>query len=86
LGHPPPPKAALAALAGAVADAGRRLLVVLDRADEVGWKSLRNVDRVHLLVVDQLNTYDVLVADDVVFTEGALAAFLGSGSEGQETS
>jgi large subunit ribosomal protein L4 len=85
-GDTPSTKAAIAALTGAVADAGRKLLVVLERADEVGWKSLRNVDRVHLLVVDQLNTYDVLVADDVVFTEGALAAFLGSGSEGQDAS
>jgi len=40
------------------------------------WKSLRNVERVHLLVADQLNTYDVLISDDVVFTQGALDAFL----------
>ena len=85
-GDTPSTKAAVAAMAGAVADTGRKLLVVLERTDEIGWKSLRNVDRVHLLVVDQLNTYDVLVADDVVFTEGALAAFLGGGTEGQESS
>jgi hypothetical protein len=42
----------------------------------VSWKNLRNVDSVHLIAPDQLNTYDVLVSDDVVFTEGALAAFL----------
>jgi large subunit ribosomal protein L4 len=54
----------------------RHVLVVLERADVVSWKSLRNVDRVHLLVADQLNTYDVLVSDDVVFTQGALEAFL----------
>ena len=48
------------------------MLVVVDRGDDVAWKSLRNVDRVHLLVADQLNTYDVLVSDDVVFTQGAL--------------
>jgi large subunit ribosomal protein L4 len=36
---------------------------------------------VHLLVPDQLNTYDVLVSDDVVFTEGALAAFVNNGEE-----
>ena len=84
-GDTPSTKAAIASMA-AVADTGRKLLVVLERTDEVGWKSLRNVERVHLLVVDQLNTYDVLVADDVVFTEGALAAFLGGGTEGQESS
>ena len=37
----------------------------------IGWKSLRNLDRVHLLVPDQLNTYDVLCSDDVVFTSRA---------------
>jgi large subunit ribosomal protein L4 len=48
------------------------LLVVLDRADQVvSLKSVRNLDNVHVLAVDQLNTYDVLCADDVVFTAGA---------------
>jgi large subunit ribosomal protein L4 len=55
---------------------GRNVLVVLERDDEVTWKSLRNVNGVHLLVADQLNTYDVLCSDDVVFTTGALDAFL----------
>lgn len=54
----------------------RHLLVVLGRADIVGWKSLRNLANVHPIVVDQLNTYDVLCSDDVVFTEEALAAFV----------
>src|SRR4051812_11158015 len=54
----------------------RHVLVVLERDDAVARKSLRNVERVHLLVADQLNTYDVLVSDDVVFTQGALDAFL----------
>jgi len=54
-----------------------RVLVVLGRDDEVNWLSLRNVPRVHLLVADQLNTYDVLVADEVVFTKEALEEFLG---------
>lgn len=64
---------------------GRRsVLVVVERADEVTWKSLRNVERVHLLVADQLNTYDVLVSDDVVFTQGALDAFLGGAAKAKE--
>lgn len=73
-GDVPSTKSAVAALAN-VSDR-RHLLVVVERADVVTWKSLRNVDRVHLLVPDQLNTYDVLCSDDVVFTQGALAAFL----------
>ena len=59
----------------------RHVLVLVERSDEVTWKSLRNVERVHLLAVDQLNTYDVLVSDDVVFTAGALDAFLGRTQE-----
>ncbi len=65
---------------------GRRsVLVVVERDDEVTWKSLRNVERVHLLVADQLNTYDVLVSDDVVFTQGALDAFLTGRKAKEET-
>ena len=56
------------------------LLVVLHRDDEVGLKSLRNIAEVHVLFVDQLNTYDVLCADDVVFTRAALDAFVASAS------
>jgi large subunit ribosomal protein L4 len=53
-----------------------KVLVVLGRADETNWLSLRNVTSVHLLAADQLNTYDVLVADEVVFTTEALDEFL----------
>jgi large subunit ribosomal protein L4 len=59
----------------------RRRLVVLERDDAVTWLSLRNVASVHLLAVDQLNTYDVLVSDDVIFTKGAYDAFIGVGNE-----
>jgi large subunit ribosomal protein L4 len=54
-------------------------LVVVHRDDELTWLSLRNVPGVHLIAVDQLNTHDVLASDHVVFTEEALAAFLGTG-------
>jgi large subunit ribosomal protein L4 len=54
-----------------------RVLVVLARDDDRNWLSLRNVPEVHLLVADQLNTYDVLVADEVIFTAEALDEFLG---------
>ena len=75
-GDKPSTKAAVAALAGLVADRAN-FLVVLERDDAVTWLSLRNVAAVHLVAVDQLNTYDVLAADDVVFTQGAYDAFVG---------
>jgi large subunit ribosomal protein L4 len=53
-----------------------RVLVVVGRDDLVAWQSLRNLPSVHLLGPDQLNTYDVLVCDDIVFTEDALRMFL----------
>jgi large subunit ribosomal protein L4 len=55
------------------------VLLVAGREDVTTWKSLRNVPSVHVIAPDQLNTYDVLVSDDVVFTEGALATFLTGG-------
>ena len=54
------------------------VLAVVERADRTAWLSLRNVVGVHVLTPEQLNTYDVLVSDDVVFTTGALDAFLAS--------
>jgi large subunit ribosomal protein L4 len=73
-GDTPSTKAAIQALSS-ISDR-RNLLVVLERDDDVSWLSLRNVPSVHLLVVDQLNTYDVLVSDDVIFTQGAFDAFV----------
>jgi large subunit ribosomal protein L4 len=52
------------------------VLFVVQRADSNGWKSLRNLANVHVIAPDQLNTYDVLVSDDVIFTAGALSDFL----------
>jgi len=60
---------------------GRRQLIVLQRDDALTWLSLRNVPNVHLLAVDQLNTYDVLLSDDVIFTKGAYDAFVGVEAE-----
>ena len=75
-GEAPSTKSALATLAEAVGADRRKVLIVLERTDELTWKSLRNVGGVHLLVEDQLNTYDVLCADDIVFTEGALQTYV----------
>ncbi|MBA3743247.1 50S ribosomal protein L4 [Sporichthya sp.] len=73
-GENPSTRDAVAALAQ-VGEPGKALLVV-DRTDLVGWKSVRNVPGVHVIAPDQLNTYDVLCADDIVFTQAALTAFL----------
>jgi large subunit ribosomal protein L4 len=58
---------------------------VLSSADELNWLSLRNVPTVHLIEAGQLNTYDVLVADEVVFTTEALEEFLGVPAAKEET-
>ncbi|GAA3673406.1 hypothetical protein GCM10023081_09730 [Arthrobacter ginkgonis] len=54
----------------------KNLLVVIDRANDVAALSVRNLAEVHVLYVDQLNTYDVLVSDDVVFTKAAFDALV----------
>ena len=59
------------------------VLVVAERDDLATWRSLRNADNVHLISPGQLNTYDVLVSDDVVFTEAALQSFLAGSSKGR---
>jgi large subunit ribosomal protein L4 len=61
----------------------RRALVVVERGDDLTRRSLRNEQSVHLLPVDQLNTYDVLVADDVVFTKAAYDAFVAGPAKGK---
>jgi len=79
-GDTPKTKDALKVL-GAVTKT-EKVLVVLGRADEANWLSLRNLPTVHVLAADQLNTYDVLVADEVVFTAEALEEFLGLANNG----
>ena len=56
----------------------KNILVVTQRDDEVTLKSVRNLPDVHWLTYDQLNAYDVLVSDDIVFTKAALEAFIAS--------
>jgi large subunit ribosomal protein L4 len=83
-GDVPRTRDAVAVLASAVAP-GAKILVVAHRDDEITWKSLRNVPSVHVLTEDQLNTYDVLASDHVVFTEQALTAFVSrSAKEGSK--
>ncbi len=80
-GDVPRTKDALAVLTTVTGGATRNILVVTLLDDEVTWKSLRNVPAVHLLAADQLNTYDVLASDYVVFTEAALSAFVERGAQ-----
>jgi len=57
--------------------ADRKLLFVVDGLEEAAIKSFRNLRTVHLITFDQLNTYDVLHSDAVVFTRDSLDAFCG---------
>ncbi|MGH8881458.1 MAG: 50S ribosomal protein L4 [Stackebrandtia sp.] len=75
----PKTKDALSALRKTT-EAGK-VLVVLNRDQEVAWKSLRNDPNTHLLYPDQLNTYDVLVNDAVVFSKAAFETFTAKRSE-----
>lgn len=73
-GEAPSTKEALATLRSLTER--KNLLVVIDRANDVAALSVRNLVNVHVLYVDQLNTYDVLVSDDVVFTKAAFDALV----------
>lgn len=66
-----------AALLAAVAGP-KNVLVVIERSDELTVKSVRNLPNVHVLSFDQLNAYDVVVSDDIVFTKAALEGFIAS--------
>ncbi|MEU7182826.1 50S ribosomal protein L4 [Streptomyces celluloflavus] len=63
------------ALLGKVSER-KNVLLVVERSDEAAWFSARNLPQVHLLEPGQLNTYDVLISDDVVFTKGAFESFV----------
>jgi large subunit ribosomal protein L4 len=60
----------------------RNVLVVLDRNDDTSYKSLRNLQGVHVLPVDQLNAYDILLSDDLVFTKSAIDAYIAGPARG----
>ncbi|WP_424448645.1 50S ribosomal protein L4 [Microbacterium arborescens] len=72
----PSTKTAAAVLSGL--GATKNVLVVIERGDELTVKSVRNLAYVHVLTFDQLNAYDVLVSDDLVFTKAAYDAFVAS--------
>lgn len=81
-GNTPSTKAAKTALAGLTER--KNVLVVFDRQDDVAALSVRNLGNVHSLYADQLNTYDVLVNDDVVFTKAAYDAFVEAAQNGKK--
>src|SRR6478736_293741 len=81
-GQAPSTKSAKKFLAGLVE--GKQVLIVIGRSDEAGAKSVRNLPNVHLLSPDQLNTYDVLHADDVVFSVEALDSFVSANTKTDE--
>lgn len=83
-GDAPSTKDALAVL-GDWQEEGR-ILIVLSRDEEAAWRSLRNVAAVSLVSPDQLNAYDAVVSDRIVFTEAGLADFVGSGKKPEEES
>ena len=61
----------------------KNVLVVLSRAEDIAWRSLRNAEAMHLLVPDQLNAYDILKSDDLVFTQAAINDFLAGPVKGK---
>lgn len=61
----------------------KNLLVVVSRREDDAWKSLRNAENLHLLVPDQLNAYDILKSDDIVFSESAIKDFLAGPVKGK---
>lgn len=78
----PSTKAALSVLEPLVAQ--RFTTVVLGRENINEWMSVRNLPTVHVLFADQLNTYDVVTAEDVVFTKEGLESFTGGTKPGKE--
>jgi large subunit ribosomal protein L4 len=83
-GETPSTKAVVELLSGVATS--KHVLVVLERDDELGFKSVRNVPSVHVLTYDQLNAYDVLVSDDIVFSQAALEGFIEAKTKKEEVS
>jgi large subunit ribosomal protein L4 len=77
------PSTKVAAESLAKVSTAKNVLVVAERTDSATWQSLRNLDSVHILEPGQLNTYDVLISDDVVFTHAALDAFIAGPAKGK---
>jgi large subunit ribosomal protein L4 len=85
IGDVPSTKTALSLVAKALGSDRilTKTLVVLHRDEDMAWISLRNAAALHVITVDQLNAYDVLVNDDVVFTSSALTAYIAGPTKGK---
>jgi large subunit ribosomal protein L4 len=81
VGDTPSTKTAVAAVNAVVK--GPRVLAVVNRGEDNAAMSLRNARDIHVIFVDQLNSYDVLIADDVVFTKAAFDAFVNQPNGGK---
>ncbi len=73
-GQTPSTKSARAFL-GELSDR-KKFLLVVGREDTAAWLSARNLPHVHIISPDQLNTYDVLDSDELVFSVEALHTFV----------
>jgi large subunit ribosomal protein L4 len=82
LGDAPSTKATVAYLESVASS--KHVLIVIEYNDEISRKSVRNLEAVHVLDFSQLNAYDVLVSDDIVFTKAAFEAFVASKSKSKE--
>jgi len=78
----PSTKAAAAVISSLTS--GRKVLVVIERDDAVNRKSVRNLKDLHVITPDQLNAYDVLVSDDIVFMKAAYEAFVAAKTKKEE--
>ena len=83
VGETPSTKVVNSLLAGIASS--RNVLVVLEREDELSFKSVRNIPSVHVLSADQLNAYDVLVSDDIIFTRAAFDSFVATKATKQDS-
>ncbi|WP_158865623.1 50S ribosomal protein L4 [Leifsonia sp. AG29] len=81
-GDAPSTKAVVELLSGIATS--KHVLVVIERDDELAFKSVRNIPTVHVLTYDQLNAYDVLVSDDIVFSQAALEGFIAAKTKKEE--
>jgi large subunit ribosomal protein L4 len=79
------PKTRDARIALAALGVSGRVLVVLDREEEAAAKSFRNLPKVHLILPSELNAYDVLCSDWVVFTRATLPGTAGEPASAADT-
>ena len=83
LGDAPSTKATVAYLESVASS--KHVLIVIEYNDEISRKSVRNLEAVHVLDFSQLNAYDVLVSDDIVFTKAAFDAFVATKSPNKQS-